>query len=170
MVDVLERTVVAIRKENGIPHINHPNFRWSITREELQQVRDNRLLEIFNGHPLVNDAGGGGVAGLEEVWDAILTNGTLLYGIAVDDAHIFKQPGNPAVSGPGRGWVAVRAARLEARALLEALDRGDFYASTGGELADYQVTPQRMMSRSRQRRFRNIGFSSSERAAAYCAR
>ena len=126
------------------PHINHPNFRWSITREELEQVRNNRLLEIFNGHPQVNNEGGGGVPGLEEVWDALLTNGTLLYGIAVDDAHRFKQPGNPDVAGPGRGWVAVRAARLEARAVLEALERGDFYASTGVELADYQVTPQRI--------------------------
>ena len=145
VVDVLQRNVDAIRKENGIPHINHPNFRWSITREELQQVRNNRLFEIFNGHPQVNNGGGGGVAGLEEAWDAILTNGMLLYGIAVDDAHTFKQPGNPDVAGPGRGWVAVRAARLEARALLEALERGDFYASTGVELADYQVTPQQMI-------------------------
>ena len=37
----------------------------------------------------------------------------------------------------------VRAPRLEARALLEALERGDFYASTGVELTDYQVDRQR---------------------------
>ena len=78
--------------------------------------------------------------GLEEVWDALLSSGTLLYGIAVDDAHVFKQPGNPRSPGPGRGWVMVRAARLEPRALLEALERGDFYASTGVELAAYDAT------------------------------
>ena len=33
----------------------------------------------------------------------------------------------------------MRAARLESRAILEAIERGDFYASTGVELADYQV-------------------------------
>ena len=82
--------------------------------------------------------------GLEEVWDAILTDGTLLYGIAVDDAHMFKAPGNPDVAGPGRGWVAVRAPRLEARALLDALERGDFYASTGVELSDYQATTRQI--------------------------
>ena len=80
---------------------------------------------------------------MEEVWDAILSNGTLLYGIAVDDAHTFKQPGNPDVAGPGRGWVAVRAPRLEARALLDALERGDFYASNGVELTNYQATQNR---------------------------
>ena len=125
---------------SGVPHINHPNFRWAITGEELQQVRNNRLFEIFNGHPQVNNVGGGGVPGLEEVWDRILTSGTLLYGIAVDDAHVFKQPGNPRAAGPGRGWVMVRAARLEARALLEALERGDFYASTGVVLDDVEAT------------------------------
>ena len=144
VVDVLQRDVDAIRREKGVPHINHPNFRWAITREELQQVRNNRLFEIFNGHPQTNNAGGGGVPGLEEVWDAILSNGTLLYGIAVDDAHTFKDPGNPDVAGPGRGWIVVRAPRLEARALLEAIERGDFYASTGVELADYAATDSRM--------------------------
>ena len=144
VVDVLQRNVDAIRRANGIPHINHPSFRWSITAQELQRVRNNRLFEIFNGHPQVNNVGGGGVPGLEEVWDAILTDGTLLYGIAVDDAHIFKAPGNPDVAGPGRGWVAVRAPRLEARALLDGLERGDFYASTGVELSDYHATTRQM--------------------------
>jgi hypothetical protein len=144
VLDVIQRNVDAIRAANGIPHINHPNFRWSITGDELRQVRNNRLFEIFNGHPQVNNLGGGGVPGLEEVWDAILSSGVLLYGIAVDDAHVFKRPGNPSVPGPGRGWVMVRAPRLEARALLDALERGDFYASTGVELADYRVTDRSM--------------------------
>jgi hypothetical protein len=144
VLDVVQRNVDAIRAASGVPHINHPNFRWSITGDELRQVRNNRLFEIFNGHPQVNNLGGGGVPGVEEAWDAILSSGVLLYGIAVDDAHVFKRPGDPTVAGPGRGWVVVRAARLEARALLDALERGDFYASTGVELADYQVTDRSM--------------------------
>jgi len=144
VVDVLQRSVDAIRGANGIPHINHPNFGWAITREELQQVRNNRLLEIFNGHPHVNNLGGGSAPGMEEVWDAILSSGTLLYGIAVDDAHTFKQPGNMDVAGPGRGWVVVRAPRLEVRTLVDSLERGEFYASTGVELTDYQANARRV--------------------------
>jgi hypothetical protein len=144
VADVLQRNVDAIRGAGGVPHINHPNFRWAITTDELRAVRNNKLFEIYNGHPEVNVAGGGGIPGLEEVWDAILTAGTLLYGIAVDDAHTFKDPGNPNVAGPGRGSVSVRAARLETRLLLEAMERGDFYASTGVELADYTVTSASM--------------------------
>ena len=144
VVEILQQNVDAIRKEGGIPHINHPNFRWSITADELRQVKNNKLFEVYNGHPEVHNLGGGGVPGLEEVWDAILTKGVLLYGIAVDDAHVFKQPGNPAVAGPGRGWVMVRSSRLEARALLDAMERGDFYASTGVVLRDYQATRERI--------------------------
>ena len=144
VLDVLQRNVDAIRRVRGVPHINHPNFGWAITADEIQQVRNNRLLEIFNGHPMVNNAGGGGIRGLEDAWDVILTAGTLLYGIAVDDAHTFKDPGNPAVAGPGRGWVVVRASALEPRAVLSALEAGDFYASTGVELSDLVVTDRSM--------------------------
>jgi hypothetical protein len=139
VLDVLQRNVDAIRKVQGVPHINHPNFGWALTPDDLRRVRNNRLIEIFNGHPQVNNLGGGGVPGMEQVWDAILSSGTLVYGIAVDDAHTFKAPGNPAVAGPGRGWVMVRADRLEARAILTALEEGRFYASTGVEILDIVV-------------------------------
>jgi hypothetical protein len=144
LLDVIQRNVDAVRRAGGVPHINHPNFRWALTTEELRRVQNNRLLEIFNGHPQVNNLGGGGVPGLEEIWDALLTSGALVYGIAVDDAHNFKQPGNPAVAGPGRGWVMVRTNRLDARAIVTALESGDFYASTGVVLDDVAVTPKSM--------------------------
>jgi len=140
VVDVLQRTVDAIRKAGGAPHINHPNFGWAITADDLQAVRNDKLFEIYNGHHQVNNFGGGGVPGMEEVWDRILSSGKLIYGVADDDAHVFKQPGNPNVPAPGRGWVVVRAERLASRPIVDALERGDFYASTGVELADYQVT------------------------------
>jgi hypothetical protein len=138
--EVLQRSVDGIRAAKGVPHVNHPNFRWALTADDIAQLERTRLFEIFNGHPEVNNAGGGGVPGLEEMWDRILGSGRLLYGIAVDDAHHFRRPGDPSASGPGRGWVHVRAERLGAREIMEALERGDFYASTGVELAAYDAT------------------------------
>ena len=84
--------VDAIRAARGVPSINHPNFGWAISADELGQIQRTRLFEVFNGHPTVNNLGGGGVPGLEEAWDRILSSGKLLYGIAVDDAHYFKRP------------------------------------------------------------------------------
>lgn len=144
VLDVLQRNVDAIRAANGIPHINHPSFGWAVSADELQQVKNNRVFEVFNGHPRGNNIGGGGIPSLEQTWDAILSRGTLLYGIAVDDAHVFKQPGNPDVPGPGRGWVVVRTNRLEPRLIVEAIERGEFYASTGVVLTDYEATPTRV--------------------------
>ena len=142
VVDTLQRNVNAIRKVQGVPHINHPNFGWAVTAEELRQVENNKLFEIFNGHPHVNNQGGGGIAGLEAAWDHILTSGQMLYGIAVDDAHVFKQPWDRNAARPGQGWVVVRSERLHPRAILEAMERGDFYASTGVELSELQTNEQ----------------------------
>jgi hypothetical protein len=141
VVDAAQENVDGIRKANGVPHINHPNFTWAMTPEELQKVERTRLFEIFNGHPQVNNEGGGGTPGLEEVWDRILSSGRLMYGVAVDDAHHFKRPGDPLASGPGRGWIHVRTDHLEPRAIVLAMERGNFYASTGVELASYETTP-----------------------------
>ena len=66
----------------------------------------------------------------------------MLFGIAVDDAHHFKRPGDPTAAGPGRGWVYVHAPPLEPKAIVEALDRGEFYASTGVELSEYAASDE----------------------------
>ncbi|HEX4945622.1 MAG TPA: CehA/McbA family metallohydrolase [Blastocatellia bacterium] len=144
VLDTMQRDVNEIRAARGIPHINHPNFHWAITADDLRQLNNNKLFEIYNGHPQVNNLGGGGVPGLEEMWDIILSSGKLMYGIAVDDAHFFKRPWDKNVSTPGHGWVYVRAESLSAAAIMTALERGEFYASTGVELVDYEATPKQI--------------------------
>lgn len=142
VVETLQRMVDGIRAARGVPSINHPNFGWAITADELAEVQRTNLFEVYNGHPTVNNLGGGGVPGLEEMWDRILSSGRLIYGIAVDDAHHFKRPWDSTASTPGHGWVFVRADRLDARALVDALDRGDFYSSTGVVLDTVEATPE----------------------------
>ncbi len=135
----IQNNVNAIRKVEGVPHVNHPNFNWSITTEDLKRIKNLKLFEIYNGHPTVNNLGGGGVPGLEAMWDDILSAGMVLYGIAVDDAHYFKTPWDKSRSSPGHGWVMVRAEKLGVTEILQAMERGDFYASTGVTLRDYSA-------------------------------
>jgi len=135
----IQNNVNAIRRVEGVPHVNHPNFHWAIGANDLKSVKNLRLFEIYNGHPQVNNLGGGGMPGLEAMWDDILSAGMVLYGIAVDDAHFFKTPWDKTKSTPGHGWVMVRAARLGTTEILQSLERGDFYASTGVTLQDYQA-------------------------------
>lgn len=143
----IQRTVDAIRAERAVPHINHPNFLWSIDSATLFRVRNDRLFEIFNGHPTVHNVGGGEWPGLEEVWDGLLSGGKRIYGIAVDDAHHFQGEFAPDRANPGRGWLSVRTTSLDARALVTALDSGDFYASSGVTLSELTVSETAMQLR-----------------------
>ncbi len=136
----LQRDIDAIREASGVPHINHPNFGWAIAPSDLAPLERYRLLEIYSGHPLVNNLGGDDAPGMEEVWDRLLTAGKRVYGIAVDDAHYFKRPWDSLAPQPGKGWVVVRAPRLEAAALMTSLENGDFYASTGVTLESYSAS------------------------------
>ncbi|MDG2282031.1 MAG: CehA/McbA family metallohydrolase [Longimicrobiales bacterium] len=141
LIATIQANVDAIREVDGVPHINHPNFRWSFGAEELAQVEHDRLLEIWNGHPTVHNDGGGASPSLEEIWDILLTGGKTIFGIAVDDAHHFQGEFHPDRANPGRGWVAVRAAALDAAELMASLEAGHFYASTGVELVEIAVRP-----------------------------
>lgn len=142
IVETVQNNVNAIRGVGGVPHINHPNFQWAISAEHLRQVRNDKLFEIYNGHPSVHNAGGGGSASLEQMWDEILSAGKLIYGIAVDDAHHFKGEFSPSRSNPGRGWVVVKADELSPAAILNAMESGSFYASDGVSLKDYRADAQ----------------------------
>jgi hypothetical protein len=144
LVGTIQKNVDAVREARGVPHINHPNFRWAFGYEELRQVRNDKLFEIWNGHPLVHNLGGGDHDSLEDIWDRLLTDGKRLYGIAVDDAHHFQGEFAPERSNPGRGWIVVRAPLLEANALVDAMEAGQFYASTGVTIADVRVEPTRL--------------------------
>lgn len=142
------RNLSAIRAAGGVGQVNHPNFRWSVPLTELVDLPDSTLIEIWNGHPTVynlggTDSAGHSMASVEVTWDSLLTRGKTLWAVADDDSHSFR-PGdaeNPDLARPGRGWVMVRADTLTADAILGALHRGDFYASTGVTLRDYRVSP-----------------------------
>ncbi len=140
LLGTVQKNVDAVREVAGVPHINHPNFGWAIPGEVLAKVRNDKLIEIHNGHPLVHNHGGGGSPGMEEVWDMLLTGGKRIYGIAVDDAHHFTGEFAANRANPGRGWVSVRASSLDAQSILTAMEEGRFYASNGVELDSIRVS------------------------------
>ncbi len=122
-----------------LPHLNHPNFGYAVTYEDLASVMSEKFFEVYNGHPSVNHLGDEQHPSVERMWD--LANhlrvnklgGDPIFGIAVDDSHeYFGRPG----SRPGRGWVMVRAVYLTPESLIRALKAGDFYASSGVLLDD----------------------------------
>ena len=109
-------------------------LRLGVRGEELLQLRGVTLLEIASGHPYVNTQGPPTV---EAMWDELLTAGHRVWGVAVDDSHHLKRPWDTDVALPGKAWVVVRAQKADAKSILGALERGEFYASTGVELEDF---------------------------------
>lgn len=151
VTEVMQNNLDAVwdqRRRTGQPmiaHINHPNFRWAVKLEDLLPLRGDRFFEVYNGHPHVHNYGDSATMGMEELWDRLqihyLRAGQpLLYGLATDDAHNYLEY-KVGQSNPGRGWIMVRAHALTPAALIEAMEKGDFYASTGVTLED--ITFQR---------------------------
>ena len=152
--DVLERTVEAMEAEAkacGRPvlvHLNHPNFGWGVTPDDLAHALGERYFEVYNGHRDVRNYGDEKHPSTEKIWDHVLTlrltklGGPPLYAFATDDAHNYQK--DQAMSNPGRGWVMVRATALDADVLTEAMRRGDFYATSGVVLDDVTSTGEAM--------------------------
>jgi len=139
--EVLQANIDSINAAGALVQINHPNFHWSISAENLSDLKGYLLFEIWNTSTDCNNVGGGGYPGTEALWDSVLTGGRLVYAVASDDAHEFKVRG-PQYSNPGEGFVLVRADSLEPKALVAALERGDFYSSTGVTLKEIAITEE----------------------------
>jgi hypothetical protein len=98
LVEMLRKDLSLLREQeartgrNNIGVLNHPNFLWSQTAEDLLELHELRFFELYNGHPLVNTLGDTLHAGTERIWDIVLTRrsasgGGLLLGVATDDAR-----------------------------------------------------------------------------------
>lgn len=146
VVEAMQQSVDAVlkqREETGvpmIPHINHPNFRWAITLDDMISLKGERFFEVYNGHFLVNNYGDSAHMSTEALWDKINIayanrNQPLMFGLATDDSHNYHQFG-AAFANAGRGWIMVQADKLDAASLIAAMEAGRFYASTGVSLEE----------------------------------
>ena len=142
IADCLQNNVDAIRAAGAVPVIAHPNFHWAFGAPELSGIQNCVLFEVLNAHPAVNNAGDDKHPGTEAMWDAALSAGKRIYGIGSDDMHVLA-------TYPGKSWVMVRSRELTPAAILEALEAGDFYVSTGVSLEDIRSSRKEIRIRIR---------------------
>ncbi|MBP7052579.1 MAG: hypothetical protein KBE65_16330 [Phycisphaerae bacterium] len=147
MADLLQNDVNAVLAQQAktgqtmLVHINHPNFQWALTAEDMMGIKAARFFEVYNAHGYVNNDGNDLRASTERMWDIILANrlaqagGEILYGVATDDAHNYHKF-EPRAANPGQAWTVVRSDRLTPESIIRAMDAGDFYSSTGVKLKD----------------------------------
>lgn len=149
----LQANVDAVLAVGGLPQINHPNFGWALNAETIAKTKGVMHFELFNAHPLVNNLGGGDSPSVEAIWDDVLSRGRLIYAMATDDVHSIKKLGDRSAPTPGHGWIMVKAKELSQPAIIDALRRGDFYASTGVEFAEYSADQKSISIRVKEQRW-----------------
>ena len=149
ITDVIRKTLQAVNNQSldekrpMLAHINHPNFQWALKASDIAPVLEEKFIEVYNGHPGVNHLGDAARPGDEIIWDTVNTirvkemNAPLVYGVATDDSHTY----HGGDVRPGRGWVMVQASQLSPDAIVNAMHRGDFYASTGVTLKAITFDP-----------------------------
>ncbi len=149
--EVVRRSLISIeeyRKRSGrliLAHLNHPNFQWALTPEDLANVAEGAYFEVYNGHPLVHHLGDETRPGDERIWDIANTiriaelGYAPLLAVATDDSHTYH--GEDA--SPGRGWIMVGADKLDGDSLVEAMLAGKFYASSGVVLDAIRFDPDK---------------------------
>lgn len=132
-------------KQKMLVFLNHPNFGWGVTAEDMVLANELRYFEVYNGHPSVRNEGDKDHPDTERMWDIVLAlrlgkHGLgMVYGLATDDAHRYHEWGLGKVN-PGRGWAMVKAPYLSAEAIVRGMEAGEFYFSTGVLLDDVKTS------------------------------
>jgi hypothetical protein len=114
--------------------VNHPNYKWGVTAEDLASRGDLRFFEFWNGVSNDNDPGDVEHPSTDAIWDRanalrLAAGFPPLYGLANDDSHNYH--GNNPRAVPGRAWIMVRSRYLSPESIFRAMRAGDFYATTG---------------------------------------
>ncbi len=120
-----------VAEQGGVALVNHPNWDWALTADDLPAARGAQLLEIASGHPYVHTLGDAEHLSHEAIWDAALGAGLDFAGVAVDDAHIYGARAPDNAARPGRAWIQVFAPEPSRDAICDALAHRRLYASTG---------------------------------------
>lgn len=139
-IRILQDGVDKINKNGGIPILCHPFWYWVYDWKIAAAVKNWKFFEICNASPDCNSyptpAGSPG----DEMWDNLLSSGHKVFGVASDDAHEYFSPYNPHSPCAGKGFIVVKSEKLEAESIVRSIIAGDFYASTGIELEEYEIT------------------------------
>lgn len=150
--EVIARTLRAVNESAarlGTPvlvHVNHPNYKWGVTAEDLAAVVEENFFEVWNGVDGDNDPGDTFHPPTDELWDIANAlriaafNAPPLFAVATDDSHDYQ--GTKLRAQPGRAWVMVRSRSLTPESLIRAMNAGDFYASTGVTLSEVNFDPR----------------------------
>lgn len=133
--EALGWAVARVKEQDAIALVNHPNFEWTLTADDLPTAHGAELLEIWSGHPYVNSEGDLLRPSHEAIWTKMLDAGESFAGVAVDDMHALLATTREPGARPLRAWVQVFGGQATEAAICDGLRRGRLYASAGPALS-----------------------------------
>lgn len=141
--DVYRAELQTAKQLGALAVLNHPNYQYTAADPRLLVRLSNeglRFVEVMNEAKELNSAGDATHPSVEKLWDEALTRGAKLYAIASDDAHNYSDAAKVAAEGRSpavvnQGFIYVWATK-DAQSIRAAMERGEFYASTGVVLED----------------------------------
>ncbi len=123
--EAMQHFIDQARKEGFLVYLNHPSYSM-LDYEMIKRLDGVFGMEIFNAgcfHVGTNEYN-------FQLYRMLLQDGKQWSPIASDDCHPCDRPGTPG-SDACRGFVMVKAGALTHESILGALEKGDFYASSG---------------------------------------
>ncbi len=130
-----QRVLDDIAAQGGLSLLNHPNWERSFEHYPhalMEALTGYTGIEIYNGVVVWQE----GNALATDRWDRLLSAGRVVWGFANDDVHWE--------SAVGCAWNMVAAADQSAEAIVDAMRRGSFYASTGVTIDTIEAAGDRL--------------------------
>ena len=138
-IEYINGYIDLMKTEGFLACYNHPY--WSLQNyEDYKDLRGLWGMEIYN-HGCEHD----GLYGFNpQSYDEMLRTGQRIFTVATDDNHNREPFDSPLCDSFG-GFVMVKAGSLDYSAVMEALEKGDFYFSMGPEIKEAYIRDNRLV-------------------------
>ena len=124
-VECINRIIKQANKKGWLVSYNHPM--WSLHNyEDYGKLEGLWGVEVYN-----TSAARGCMPDTAQAFYDFINQGKRIFPICADDMHDY--------SGAFGGFVMIKAEKLEYSAVLSAMERGDFYSSSGPEIKDFYI-------------------------------
>lgn len=112
---------------------NHPH--WStVELEDIINLKNIFGVEVYNHcSEWLENMGESNI-----IWESMLRRGKRIYGTATDDNH-NRFDINGVMCDSFGGFIVVKAEELTRNSIMESIEKGSFYASTGPEIEEFYI-------------------------------
>lgn len=126
-LDYINSIIKDAKDKNYFVTANHPN--WSLfTEEEFLQLEGLDGFELYN---CITANFGGAISFTPEIYLYLLRKGKRIFPIGADDNHSFCLPFDHPNNDSFGGFTYILSDKLDYESIINSLDNGDLYCSTG---------------------------------------